>query len=299
MKKSLASFAKWVASLLPRGAPEFIYTILLKPGPLRKLANAVLFSIIPSQLSISEGIVMLNTNDPVVSGALTLGVYEKLETELLRDLLRPGMTVIDIGANVGYYTLIACSHVGDAGRVIAFEPDPENFSFLEQTVSANSFTNVSLECLGISDQTGAAELFLSSDNKGDHRIYRFSPRQEAVTISLVTLDSYIKAHAVQSIDLIKMDIQGAEGKALQGMQETLKAQKTLTLITEFWPQGLKIAGSDPLWFLGLLRELGFSISEIREDTGQLQIVSDFSHLIGSLPGRKYTNLLCIKEQVKD
>ena len=92
---------------LPAGAPLFIYRNMLRLPPLRRIANRILLSLLPSTITIPEGVLTLNMHDPVVSGALALGVYEPFETALLRRIIEPGMTVLDIGANLGYQTVIA------------------------------------------------------------------------------------------------------------------------------------------------------------------------------------------------
>jgi len=295
MLKSLTvSFAKFSASLLPESAPEFIYTVILKPKILRAIANKILLFIIPKKVVIPEGVVILNPKDPVVSGALALGVYEKFETALMRRLLTAGMTVLDIGANVGYYTAIFARLVGERGKVIAFEPDTDNFSFLEATIRANSLQNVAAHRAAVGDAKGEVRLYKSPGNLADHRIYAFPESKETITTPLVALDEFIKSERIGKIDFIKMDIQGAEGRALKGMLETLKNQKALAIATEFWPKGLHDAGSDALWFLETLRSLGFSIRQVNEKTSRLEDITDFGVLVGSLPGRKYTNLLCMK-----
>jgi len=260
------------------------------------MANAALFSIIPKQAILLEGAVMLNPADPVVSGALMLGVYEKFETELMRKILKPGMTVLDVGANVGYYTAIAAYRVGNHGRVIAFEPDPVNFSFLNATIKANAFQNVSAHQAALGDRNDETTLFKSPSNMGDHRMYAFPESTETITVPLMTLDDFVKSQGLQKIDVIKMDIQGAEGQALRGMMNALGAQKSVTLITEFWPKGLKAAGTDPRWFLETLHDLNFSIMHIDEASFTVRNISDFQAFINSLPGRKYTNLICEKKQ---
>lgn len=294
IKDFIISIIKNIASLLPAEAPDFIYTVLLKPRILRHIANTVLSSLIPNHITIPEGIILLNKSDPVVSGALMLGVYEKFETELIRKTLKPGMVIIDIGAHIGYYTVIAARIVGDGGQVIAFEPDTENFSFLEHTIKTNGFTNVSIHRMGISNKSGDTTLFVSPRNSGDHRIYQFSESRERIVIPLTTIDAFVKNHRLERIDFIKMDIQGAEGKALDGMQNTLKTQNSITLITEFWPQGIRAAGNDPLHFLQTLQSIGFSIIQIQKNISRPVVGTDLQNLIDALPGRKYTNLLCIK-----
>src|SRR3989344_2291453 len=280
MLKSVAvSFAKFFASLLPESAPEFIYTVILKPRLLKALANKILFFIIPKQIVIPEGIVVLNPKDPVVSGALTLGVYEKFETALVRQFLVSGMTVLDIGANVGYYTAIFAKLVGESGKVIAFEPDTDNFSFLEATIKENGFKNVFPYRTAVGDENGEIKLYKSPDNLADHRIYSFPESNESIITPLVTIDDFVRKERIGKIDFIKMDIQGAEGRALKGMLETLKSQSSLAIATEFWPKGLHDAGSDAIWFLETLRSLGFSIRQVNEKTSRLEDITDFGVLI--------------------
>src|SRR5450755_845635 len=149
---------------------EFLYTQVLGRKPFRNLTNAVIRRIIPAQLKVGGAIVVLNPNDPVISGALTFGVYEKPETRFFCAACKPGMTFLDIGANVGYYTALALPRIG-GGRVIALEPDPENFDYLQATIRANQATNV----LAIPKAAGAAPgettMYRSSTNRGDNRLY--------------------------------------------------------------------------------------------------------------------------------
>src|ERR1700686_1977979 len=108
---------------------EFIYTVVLKPKLLKSLANTLIRQVMPARLNRSGAIVVLNPNDPVVSGALAFGVYEKPETRFFCAACKPGMTVLDIGAHVGYYTALAMVRV-EGGNIIAIEPDEENFEYL-------------------------------------------------------------------------------------------------------------------------------------------------------------------------
>src|ERR1700743_2415223 len=98
---------------------EFVYTVLLKPAPLRKLANASIRALPPRTLHRHGATVVLNPNDPVVSGALTFGGYEIPETKFFLRVCRPGMTFLDIGANVGYYTALALACMQGQGKIIA------------------------------------------------------------------------------------------------------------------------------------------------------------------------------------
>jgi FkbM family methyltransferase len=203
------------------------------------------------------------------------------------------MTVVDIGANIGYYTVIAAGKVGATGHVYAFEPEKENFNFLQKSVIDNKFGQVSACQMGISDKTGAEQLFLSTSNKGDHRMYSVEGRS-GVVIQVTTLDDFCKQQSIEKIDVIKMDIQGAEGLALDGMKETLRNNKHIKMFTEFWPEGLRTTGHDPLIFLRTLQEYGFVIFEIKENEQMLVKQEDLAQLVARHTGRKYANLLCEK-----
>src|SRR5882672_3357856 len=121
MKKLLLRTMKSFGSIVPQTVPELIYTSL--PGFIKRPVNALLSSFIPEYINIGTVEIALNKKDPVVCGAITLGVYEKCESRLIQEKLKPGMTVVDLGANVGLYTALAAATVGPSGKVFAFEPD--------------------------------------------------------------------------------------------------------------------------------------------------------------------------------
>ena len=105
---------------------EFIYTEVLKPRPLKALANAVLLRIIPEKIRVGPAILYLDPCDPVISGALTLRVFELSEQALFEKYLHGDMTLVDIGANLGLYTAISMHHLDAGGRIVAFEPHPKS-----------------------------------------------------------------------------------------------------------------------------------------------------------------------------
>src|SRR5580765_3766441 len=117
-------------------ASEFIYSVLLKPRPLRAATNSLLRAGLPKKIVRHGATVILNPEDPVVSGALALGIYEGAETNFFLSVCRPGMTFLDIGANCGYYTALFLSRAGPDSRIAACEPDPQCFEYLKRTVAA-------------------------------------------------------------------------------------------------------------------------------------------------------------------
>ena len=283
---------KGVIHALPAGLPTWIYTTLLKPRPLRRWANGLLLRMIPAEVHVHGVTVVLNPADPVVSSALALGVYESFEAELIARLVRPGTRALDIGANVGYYTALLAQAVGPDGHVTAFEPEPGNFGVLNRTVRANGFGNVQTVRGAVSQSPGESFLFLSEQNGGDHRLYATDGRDK-ITVPILSVDTFLPPD--QAVDFVKMDVQGSEGLALRGMRETLRRSPDAQILMEFWPEGLTRAGTDPAELLTTLRDdLGFGLWEVDEAKRALTPVTDFAALIARNPGRRYTNLYCVR-----
>jgi FkbM family methyltransferase len=291
MKILIRRLLKKIVGLLPLGTPGSLYVFLMRNKLTKKIVNKILLYSIPPVLNIEGVKIALNNNDPVVSGALTMGVYERFETEIFQKNIKMGDTVIDVGANLGYYTAIAARLTGDKGLVYAIEPEPVNFSYLKKTTELNGFANIFCCQVGISDHNGIGELYLSKDNKGDHRIYATSAR-DSVSIKIVRLDDFVKEYNINKVDVIKMDIQGAEGLALLGMNDVLVKNKTIKIFIEFWPQGLAITQIDGLTFFNKLKSYGFNIYEIDEIDKKLKLIELYQKLNSSIYGSKYTNLYC-------
>ena len=269
---------------------EFVYCYLLRPWPLRQLTNWTIRKLLPKQVEIHGATVVLNPTDPVVSGALHFGVYEKAETRFFQSACRDGMTFLDVGANLGYYTALAARAVGPNGRVLAVEPDPDSFGYLEQTIAANAVGNVKAFPVAASDAHAMLPLYISTDNRGDNRLYASDEERPQVAVKARPLDALLRENKIDTVDLIKIDVQGYEPKVIAGLRETITASPNLTLLTEFWPQGIDEAGEDANEFLQTLRELGLTLHELQPD-GSLAELTDDTDLIARHQGRRYTNLI--------
>ncbi len=228
---------------------------------------------------------------------LATGTFEPFQTELVLHLVRPGDTVIDLGAHVGYYTLLFARLVGPTGRVYAFEPDSTNFALLRHNIEANGYANVVLCPMAVSDHCRTARLFLSPSNTGDHQLFSSAERRPSVEVETTTLDRYFEGRP-DRIALIKMDIQGCEQQALTGMRALLACHDRLTLLTEYWPWGLRQAGTDGAAYLALLQSYGFRLWDAREDAFALQRTSP-TRLLQTYPldPDRFTNLLAVKSSI--
>jgi FkbM family methyltransferase len=203
--------------------------------------------------------IFLDPND-----ALDLSINPNYEPELralIQTKAKPGGVAVDIGANIGYYTLILAKCVGPTGRVFAFEPAPVNFAVLQKNIEVNGYKNVVAVKKAVSDKAATANLFLAEVNSGDHRIFDSGDGRRSIPIEMTTLDEFLAEPSV-FVDVVKMDIQGAECQALRGMRSVLARSKNVTLFSEFWPYGLRRAGDDPEVYINLLRELGFIIHDV-------------------------------------
>ena len=210
-------------------------------------------------VAMVHGLTMYVNSDDRVITAARIQVWEPVLTKLVLDTLREGDTFIDIGANIGYYSLLAARKVGARGRVVAFEPEPRAFSFLEHNVQANGFSNVVVEQKAVSNTPGVLQLYVSTGNLGDHRIFPAAERRQTVEVEAVSLDEYLNQAGAARVDFIKIDTQGAESLILEGMRGTLRRHRNARVILEFWPHGLRAAGSSGAQLLLQIRGLGFQI----------------------------------------
>ncbi|MFA5866572.1 MAG: FkbM family methyltransferase [Actinomycetota bacterium] len=222
------------------------------------------------------------------------GKYEPFESEIVEKTLREGDVVLDVGANIGCYTLIAAKAVGSKGRVYAFEPDPNNFALLKRNIEVNNYHNVTPIQKAVTDKTGTLKLYVSDRSKGDHRIFNSYDGRESIEIEAIKLDDYF-INKEKRIDFIKMDIQGAEANALKGMTGLIQHNDSLTLTTEFAPALLELMGTQPRDYLELLVSLGFQLKDIDETRRQVNVVS-VSEVLAIFDSAKKndTNLLCVK-----
>jgi FkbM family methyltransferase len=273
--------------------PEFAYTVLLKPRPLRAIANATLRALTPATVERHGARIHLNPRDPVVSGALALGVYEKPETRFFLNTIKPGATFLDVGANIGYYSALALTRVGAAGRVLAIEPDPETFEYLLRTIAANGQERAQAVQKGLADAPGSLRLYRNSSNRGDNRFYANDLADNFVDVEVARADDVLASLGIGRVDLIKIDVQGFEGKVLQGLEGTIRNSNPLVILSEFWPWGLREAGSDPFEILQRLQGFGLRLHELAGD-GSTVPLDDHAGFIGRYTGRKYANIVATR-----
>ena len=185
------------------------------------------------------------------------GVYGELDTEIVKNEIKSGDTVVDVGANIGYYTLIFAKLVGNTGKVIAFEPEPKNFKILKKNISINKLTNVILEQKIVSNKNEKTKLFLANSGIVGHHINPTKNSTNFIEVDSVTLDDYFLTNNIsKKINFLKIDVEGAEIKVLEGAKTILRNDK-IKIFTEFNRLAIEKLGVKPEKFLSLLTENNF------------------------------------------
>ena len=162
------------------------------------------------------------------------GSFEISETRLIQSLLRPGMTFLDIGANIGYYTVIGARLVGPSGKVHCFEPHHDIRAKLEDNIARNGFQNVVVHGEAVAEKSGTVTFFVSANeqHQGISSILPGVGRRESQPVPSVSLDDFVAGLGSDSVDLIKMDIEGAELQVISGGHRTLAANHAPAIIFE-------------------------------------------------------------------
>ncbi len=258
--------------------------------PIKIILNFALSFFKRTHVEIDGYKMSLDKND-----SLCLSIFKKFEpeeTDFVKHIIKQGYTVLDIGANIGYYTLMFSKLVGPNGKIYAFEPDPENFAILKENIASNKIANVIAEQKAVSDKSGPIRLFKAKANLADHRIYDPGDKRDTVDIQSVSIDDYFNGMN-EEIDFIKMDIEGAEGGALKGMEQLLKRHHEIKLMTEFYPSGLRQFGICADSYLSLLAAYGFEIYELGKSWEKVSK----EYLLSTYTPEKdnFTNLLCVKK----
>jgi FkbM family methyltransferase len=225
---------------------------------------------VPVEVAAGGRRMYAHASDTHIGAVLIAGAPHEANVEAaLRAQLKPGATVLDVGANIGVFTTLAASLVGENGRVIAVEPIARNLALIERACRSNAFANVELIRAAASDRNGEIELRtnVTTSNSATPAAAGERLRAESggatVRVPSVVLDE--KLAGLSRLDLIKIDVEGMEPRALRGLRATLDRFHPI-LITEFHPWAIERAcGESPFEFLEWLGEWYGSISVLHRD----------------------------------
>lgn len=207
---------------------------------------------------IDGGLIRVRLGDVVDRAIYLYGAHEFLALEAFRALVMPGATIVDAGAHIGQYTIAAALRVGPQGRVLAFEPSPATRGRLEANVRLNRLENVSVFGLALGDAPGEAHVLPPADsaNTGTAAVIE-GPSQgaDSVRVRRARLDDVLAETGIRSVDVIKVDVEGAEADVLAGAKAQLVNARPAVLfeVTSFD----EVAGSAPS--IELLRQLGYDL----------------------------------------
>lgn len=229
-------------------------------------------------------------------------VHEPATTELFRKIVKRGDFVIDIGANIGYFSLLSASL---GARVKAFEPGLKNIQYLNKNININSYMMIKTELIAISNEDGVTDLFMCPYDSGHHTINQDKGIKDYRKTSLMRkcLDLFLKKQKSESVvmkrlddfkltpDIIKMDCEGAEALALEGMNETLNRSPNIKMVIEFFPLLLRSMGSSPKDFINkLLNNYKFRMFIIPDDydavSGKMIEVKEYMELLQCCSGEE-------------
>ncbi|WP_310962183.1 FkbM family methyltransferase [Nocardioides terrisoli] len=226
---------------------------------------------------------------------LARGSYEPEEVAWYKEHVKPGDRVLELGANIGYFTCLYARLVGPDGRVVAYEPDPRLHAICQRNLVTNGFADrAEVRMCAVSDHPGRATFFRAGRNYGNNSLVRDDADALGGTsfeVELVRLDDDL-ADLAKPFDFVKMDIQGAESHALSGMQAILRDRPPRLMLLEFWPKGLVGMGRDPRDYLDQLAGAGYRVSELGSE-GPVDVDSLLRRLTPE--NRGWTSLVCARD----
>jgi FkbM family methyltransferase len=228
---------------------------------------------------------IFSTNTKLKVGINSLSILNSLPYRKLREIflgtVKKGHIVVDVGAFIGGYTYLF-SELGS--KVYAFEPVPYLFNILRFHCSLSNLKNVITENKAVADNEGYLKLILSEGDVQDNRL-AYAENTNYILVNTISLDKYFEKQSVLP-DIVKIDVQGADYKVIKGMMNLIK-KNNLIIFCEFWPEGIRRCGDDPLEFLKFISNLGFKIFEIDNKNNRINHINDLKLLL-----EKYNNNFC-------
>ena len=178
------------------------------------------------------------------------GSYEPQTERFIRQNVKPGMTVLDIGANTGYMTILLADMVGAYGQVHSFEPMPANYELLRKNVDANGLNQVHLHNFALSDRKGEATLHIDPGNDGGNTIGNVAGEgwngHSAITVATEALDDFLGRAGIGKVDFIKIDVEGAESLVFAGAHKLLSRPDAPLIVCEVGDPAQQLVGTTEL-----------------------------------------------------
>jgi FkbM family methyltransferase len=207
---------------------------------------------------------IVRVGDQISQAVFSYGCHEPHLTSLVLPFLKPGMTVFDIGANIGYYTVLMARRVGVAGMVHAFEINDHVIELLEENIRFANIRNVKIVKRAVANTTGQREFFVPAVGDEGEGSLKKSNRYEAVTtvkVPSVSLDDYVKQNEINKVDFIKIDVEGAEYEVFEGARNLLSSNERPVIMFEALDSACMNFGVNWLDVVEKLKSFGYRIHQ--------------------------------------
>jgi FkbM family methyltransferase len=217
----------------------------------------------PVTVTAEAGDLLLSRSDRLITGHISEhGEYEPQLTAYLRENLRPGMTFVDIGANVGYFSVLASRLVGPEGAVIAVEPGPANVALLRSNLWRNGCANATVLPIAAHVRRGHAQMVLSSGGGSGNWLQEGQVDDPAVLVPCAPLDDLL---GDMPVDIVKCDAEGSDVFAIMGMRKAIAANPDIKIVAEFWPAPAVLGDDSASRSLVVYRDMGLSFGYLEGD----------------------------------
>jgi len=257
-----------------------------KELPNRLLARATNIGLLrPTWFEFQPGLWMkLDIRELVQETILSEGIWEPKTTRYLCDSLSPGQVFLDIGANAGYFSLLASRLVGESGKVLAVEPNPVMAEQLRRNVERSILSNIAITEAACSDSVEVRELYVGNPyNTGNSSLSRENLAwTKSVRVKCTTADLLLERYHLQRVDLVKIDVEGAELQVLQGMPNVLERLRP-KIIIELVPSLLKGFSTEVSAVTEYLAAFHYRILSLEEHSNYLCVPVECSN-----PGQSYS-----------
>lgn len=246
-----------LAKILLKIRPAFIATFLKKVLGIKRIT-----------VQTRQGFFFVDPVSNFGAAIIQKNEYEPIMTETLEYYLKPSSVFIDIGANEGYFSVVANRIVENSGRVISVEPQRRLKPILEKNFEINGIQNVELLNVAISDSKGIATIYISPDINTGSTALTQSTRYSLPTESIdtITLSDLFTKFSIEYADLMKMDIEGFEYEAILGSPELFREQRIGTIALELHPSAMQQRSLDPDKITDLLKNCGYHLVKKFENT---------------------------------
>ena len=270
-----------------------------KYNVIKSVSNKIETSLITDSAEVWAGKIFLHPNDAFRLSIY--GIHSKIDFEIFQKYVKKGDNVLDVGANIGYFTLMLAKLVGPTGKVFAFEPDPRNISLLKKNIETNGYQNVVVVPKAVSNVNEKCTLFTSQSTFGQNRIYepKKTKNQEYVPIESETIfldNFFMNNEKIENISFVKIDVEGAEKYVLEGMKNILSLNKNIKIFSEIDLDFLNDAGSSYTEMIEFLEKRGFTVFLVNEANNKIikGNIKSVGKILKENSGSQ--NILCIREK---